>query len=411
MLKILLHHESVKFLAKDTFYLVANLVVGTLGALIITLVLANLISPEDFGIFKYVLSVGSVLAIFSLGGMTTAVARSIAKGCEGGLEKSFIVQLKWGFFITFLATVMASLYFFQGNTMLALLIIWTGITVPVISAANTFKAYFWGKRIFVLAAVFGIAITIFVTSISVLVAQVTRSVFLIVILYYFSQVVINLLSYWLIIHYFHLNKKMEKTTISYGKHLSAINIIGALAQYLDVFLVFHFLGSAELAIYIMAISIPEQIKNILRSVQTALFPRFAKAPLRKIRDVVNGVLILVMVIIAVTAIGYVLMTPLFFKIFLPKYLAALSLIPLTTWLIIGIFPSLLESVLSARKEVKSVYLGGVFVPIFQLLVTMAGGIFFGTRGLILAKVTTYIFGTIFYYYLFRKATATENNLS
>ena len=56
---------------------------------------ASQASKETFGIYQYILSIISILAIFTLPGMQSALTRAIARGKEGTLNVCLKEKIKW----------------------------------------------------------------------------------------------------------------------------------------------------------------------------------------------------------------------------------------------------------------------------------------------------------------------------
>ena len=59
--------------------------VGMASSLLLAAAMANLIPPEVFGNYKFVLSATGIIGAFSLTGMGTAIIQAVSRGYEGAL--------------------------------------------------------------------------------------------------------------------------------------------------------------------------------------------------------------------------------------------------------------------------------------------------------------------------------------
>jgi O-antigen/teichoic acid export membrane protein len=101
--------KSEKYTKTDMIYLAKGgtwLGIGQAFSLCITLLLsvlfANLISPESYGIYKYILSIAALLALPTLSGMDSAITRTVAQGFDGTIYEALKQKMLYGSF-TFIA--------------------------------------------------------------------------------------------------------------------------------------------------------------------------------------------------------------------------------------------------------------------------------------------------------------------
>ena len=116
------------------------------------------------------------------------------------------------------------------------------------------------------------------------------------------------------------NKNEDSSTISYGKHLSLMNVIGTVATQIDKVLVFHYLGATQLAIYAIAIAVPEQIKGILKNVSSLALPKFAEKKPEEITKTLYKKMLQMFVLLLLIVISYWFLAPFIFNLFFPQYL-------------------------------------------------------------------------------------------
>jgi O-antigen/teichoic acid export membrane protein len=116
------------------------------------------------------------------------------------------------------------------------------------------------------------------------------------------------------------NKNEDVQIISYGKHLSLIRAIGAIASQLDKILIFHYLGAVEVAIYFFAIAPIQQINGLFKNIPTLALPKLSQRSFKEIDSVLYKRMVQLFFWGLIMAGIYILIAPYFFKIFFPKYL-------------------------------------------------------------------------------------------
>src|SRR3989344_8979317 len=84
---------DLSYVAKGGFWLGIASTISSASGLVLVYFFANYLEPETYGTYRYILSVYGLLTIASLGGISTAVTRSVAKGSEGDFLRGFRIQV------------------------------------------------------------------------------------------------------------------------------------------------------------------------------------------------------------------------------------------------------------------------------------------------------------------------------
>src|SRR5690606_12267920 len=108
------------------------------SGLILTLVLANMLSPEVFGEYRLLMSGLLILVVFTLPGMQTAIMESTPKGFKRNLVVAFKQMLKFGTLGALISLLIAIYYLTRGNTSLALGFTTIAISLPFFSSTSTY---------------------------------------------------------------------------------------------------------------------------------------------------------------------------------------------------------------------------------------------------------------------------------
>src|SRR3989344_6653654 len=70
------------YLVHGNFWLITGRAIAVGSGVLLTVAFANLLSPTDFGTYKYILAIAGFIGAFSLGGLSGAVTRAVARGKE-----------------------------------------------------------------------------------------------------------------------------------------------------------------------------------------------------------------------------------------------------------------------------------------------------------------------------------------
>src|SRR3989344_3111426 len=86
---------DVRYVARGSFWLGMTQVTSVIVGIAMTAGFANLISPETFGLYRYILSVYGILAMAGLPGVATGVLQAVSTGYEEALLQGFKLKLRW----------------------------------------------------------------------------------------------------------------------------------------------------------------------------------------------------------------------------------------------------------------------------------------------------------------------------
>src|SRR5260221_13586855 len=101
---------KLKSLAKSGFWVYLNYFTNLMVGFLLTYLYANFVSKEIFGQFNFILSILSMLGIFSLVGMNQALTFAISEGFHGNFQKAVNQTLKFSLIGTLVLLILI-LYF------------------------------------------------------------------------------------------------------------------------------------------------------------------------------------------------------------------------------------------------------------------------------------------------------------
>lgn len=384
------------YLASGGFWLTVGQVVSSLSAFALAIAFANLVPPETYGTYKYLLSIAGMFAIFTLPGFSTAVSRATARGHASVIHAATRERIVFSLLGTLAAFGGAWYYFINGNMELSIALAIIGALLPVFDTFTTYNGYLTGKRNFKQQSLFH------------LISQSISTISLVATLFFTDSVIFLLLAYFvpLTIVRFALYKKVtaridsgtpDKETLTYGKHLSFINVLGTVAGSIDKILLWKFLGPAQVAIYTFALAIPEQMKGPIKGVAELAFPKFVAQTPEQIRQNMHAlwrkIAFYALGLLSISLV-YILIAPYIFKFLFPQYMESVFYSQVFAISMITMVNPLLGSLLQAQKRTKMLYLVTIIHPTNIIMFSFIFIYLYGIIGAIIALILSRVIGTI-----------------
>jgi O-antigen/teichoic acid export membrane protein len=407
-------HTDMVYLASGGFWLLLAQIVSSGSAFALAITLGNFLSQETYGEYKYILSIAGLLAIFTLPGMGTAISRAVAQGDETSIHRATRVRITWSLLGTGLAFLGAGYYYFVGgNAILALALVIIAATLPFFDTFTLFDSYLVGKRRFADQTKYHALIQIISVPVLIGTAFLTTNLLLLLLAYFVPLLVMRFALYRLILRKVPHTEPADPSTLTYGKHLTAISILGIIASNVDKILLWQFLGPVQVAIYTFALAVPEQLKGPLKGIAELAFPKFAAQSEEQIRDNLGSLkrkMVLYAVFILALSIAYVIAAPYIYRLFFPQYLESVlysQIFMFSAFALVGTIPL---SILSAHKKTKEQYTLSTIQPILQCLAYLILIPFYGILGAIIARVGIRFFYIVYTYQLVKKSFTASSDL-
>lgn len=382
------------YLAKGGFWLTTGQVFSSLSGFLLAMAYANFLPKESYGLYKYILSLSGVINSLTLTGMNTAVTQAVARGMEGILKPAFWSNIKWSIFMIFAAFAISIYYFINNNLTIAISILIAGALSPIIQSAALYDAFLNGKKQFKTLTIRNIFRNITPAISIVIVIYFTNNVTLIISTYFLSSILITLLFYLQTAKQYPMHNDMNAYILNYSKHLSVMNILGTVAEYLDKILIFHFFGATELAIYTFSTAVPNQIKAIVSNIKILALPKLSERPIEEIMQMLKNKVILSILIIILLIATYMITASFIYEALFPQYIDSVfysQIFSLSFFGLIGLLPL---TTLKAKAAKKQLYIYTTSMSLFQILATLLFVYFYGILGAIIAIVVHRIVATI-----------------
>lgn len=382
------------YLARGGFWLTLTQGISSFSAFLLAIAFANFLPPETFGAYKYILSFASILLIPSLPEINTALTQSVARGFEGSFFSALKIRIKWGFLSSFLSLLLSFYYFFRGNFLLGGGFLIATIFLPFFESLGTYQALLLGRKDFFHSAKYNIFSQLGHFLILILSLLISKNLFFILLAYFISLTTLRLFFLKKVLKKYPPNRQLDPETISYGKHLTLMSILGNVAKYLDKLLIFHYLGAKELAIYTFATSPLNHLASFLNNLKVLTFPKFANGEKEKIKSGLRKRLIFLILFLGGIILIYFLLAPYLYRLFFPKYPEAIFYTKIFAFSLIGIIGGLFNNFLRAQKEIKKLYQLSFFAPLYNIA-GMFLAVQFGLEGIVIGKVILEIINLIY----------------
>lgn len=381
------------YLVSSGFWINSSTVVTSGISFALSIAFANLISKETFGVYQFILSMGTVLSAFTLTGMNTYITKLTAQKRESVLLSSIKPQLLFNIFSGALGTTISLYYVFKGDTTYALMMLVISMMVPIIATYNSYTAFLTGKRDFKNLFITTTGLALFY-SLGMLTAMLLGASSLVLIIVYATTNTIGVLLCFLYTKKVYGLFSLEKIDFSFAKKLSFSNIPSSLLLSADNIIIYFLLGPSTLALYAIATQLPERALSFLRSITTAAMPKFATYSPKQIREIIFGKTYKMFGIALMGAAVYAMVAKTIFTYIFPGYTSVL-----TTSYLAGIASacaitgSFVLSALLATHEGKKVFAVNVIYPSISILCIAIGAAVGGMNGAIIGKTLGSI-GTI-----------------
>jgi O-antigen/teichoic acid export membrane protein len=363
---------------------------------------ANFLSVSDYGVYKYILSVYSIFALAGLSGAGPAIIKSVAEGNENIFKPALKTQIRWGILGTIGLITLSIYYFTKGNDLFGYGFIIAAVALPFFESLNTYQHILSGKKRFDIQIKYysGTRIISALSLISAL--YFSDSILVILSAYFIPYILANLIFGTLAMKELELNDKFDQEAISYAKHLSLVNAVSFVVNYLDGIIVFQFLGPIQLAIYSMASAPSARVQSFFSIIPDISFPKYTERPIEEIKATILPKIAKASMFCTVIVVVYMVFVPFFFKWFLPQYESSILFAQLFAVPLMWYPLALLPRVLLAKGATKFIYYNNIIGSIMQLVVMFFSIYFYGLIGAIIGRIIVSIISYYVIYYYFRK---------
>ncbi len=377
-----------------SFFSLGNLIM-TFGGFFSVVILANALSANDYGNYKYVFSiVGTLGALSFTGGFRNTVIQSTAKGMDGIVRYLFKTNLSLSLPMLLGGVAVGCYYFINNNEFLGYAIILA--TTGSVIGNNGIIAYGYlnGRKLYgqllTLQSIQS-AINVFVLF---SITLVTNNVLVIVATSVISTAWILTAFYYYVEKKLLRNKETDTSIITYGKHLNILSVITTVMMNIDSILIFKIIGSQGLALYALATPFVDRIIGFLKGAYFFALPKFTEQGHAGARVHLYTRSLIGLFLGTVVFGVYYVASPILFKIFFPNYLEVINLSRLTALNIpIIAFSILPDAFLDSLAEIKYKYIVKATTTFFRIVLMLLLIFPFGIAGVICSELLARLAGS------------------
>lgn len=384
-------------------WLMGEQIIGTVFGLILTAVLANVLSPTEFGTYKYVLSVAGFLLILTVPGTNITIIRSIARGFHGSIADLQKFKLFWCFVATIVTVAVSCIYFYKGNSLIGSLMLIAGIGMPVTAFLSNYSSILHGYSQFRQLSITNIFVRV-VHYGSIIIATIsTKNILFIIATYYVSLAVAQLIALK-----FALTKVTKGTSIDpearrFSNHNNVLDAFSILSQQIDKILLFQYIGAFELALYSIAITPPDILRGFMKNISSFLMPRMAKyQSLTFVQHIKNHVIPGSVIAMVLTAL-YIALAPFMIPFLFPQYSGAVyySQIYALSLLAVTLYP---QALMQVKGGIVESYIHKILSGTIRIVSIWIGLVYFGIIGVIWAQVISSFFTLVILLIMAKRVT-------
>lgn len=392
------------YLAKGGFWLTLGQIISSISSFALALCFANLLPKETYGTYQYILSITGVLAATALSGINIALIQAISRGFEGDILTAIKTKIRWALFGSIASIGLAGYYFLQKDITLTICFLIVSLFLPIMDSFGVYDSYLQGKKYFKISTKYRITSQLICVISLIITLLITKNLFIIVFVYFFSWTSLRFILLKITLKNFELNKIKDPETISFGKHLSLMDILQSIAGQADKILIYHYVGATELAIYAFASAPLSQIKSFLLNIKILALPKLSITPSDQIKKYLPKKIFKAELLLFFVVLSYIIVAPYIFLIIFPQYQQSIIFSQILAITLLFLPRTLLSSSLSAKKQIKSLYKIKIYGPVIKVIIYFIFIQIYGLLGLVIGRVLTEIYLIFLYNYYFKKIT-------
>lgn len=263
------------YLAKSGFWISAFNVLSIGLGIVTTIIFTRFSNKITYGYYQYIIAAVSTIWILSLPGINTAIIKSVAKGNNGSLLLGLRHKLRFSLWGTLVLTASAAFFlYFKHDSLFAKLFLVAAIFYPVHTSFSCLFSFFIAKKRFRELTIWQSISRIWGVITLALAILLVKNIFWIILVYFVASSIFNLVLYFWLLKKEVLSGESESSVISYGRELTLSNVLPQLLGNFDRMVLPVFLGVEALAVYTVAVKIPDTIKGFSSSFDSVFIPKF-----------------------------------------------------------------------------------------------------------------------------------------
>lgn len=292
-----------------------------LASAVLVVLFARLASKEVFGQFQFIISIVSLSAVVSVKGLDVVILRDTARGFDGVYKRAVKLRFWWSLLSIPLMLIVGWYYRSIGETVLASAFLIGAWLLPIHYSTNSWVSWLKGKKRFDVLAKYLLVKSVTNTALVVTAIIVSGgNLATIFVSYFVGQIAMNSIAL-VVSRKFADNDKVSLDWKEYSYFISLTGLFKLVMVNIDKILIGVLISPAALAVYTVAILIPNYFQLVVKSLFQTASPRLSNRKYVSFNEL--GIILVIGIVF--TVISLVLIRMLLVPLFGESYREALKL--------------------------------------------------------------------------------------
>ncbi len=392
------------YLAKYGSIMFSSNIVSAGVALALSLAFAHFISKETYGHYRLLSSGLGLVSILTLPGLFTALQRAVAQGFGNTLGPVVAEKRRWGVLAAIALIAMGTYYHVARDlpTVGLIAFIIGALCIPLLESYKLYAAYLSGKKEFNVSSGYAIVGQLSYAVVMVGTMFLWPHLLPIAVVLTIGNTIIQGIIFHRTLKNFPPTGSIDVTAIPYVRKLVFSNFISAIANQIDAFISYTFIGPVALANYSFATLPSDKLDLITNPIIHLAFPKLAAAPREHIRANVYAVWLKLWLLGAIIVGAFIVAAPYFYQLLFPNYVNMVGLSQLYSLTFLTLPNGIILTTFEAKGMIKELYMIQIFASATQIALALVLGIQYGLLGLIVSRVINTGLKTIVFLLLARR---------
>ncbi len=395
----------------DILYFVRNglwIALGYAGMMLLrlagTIIFAHLAEQQLYGQYQFIITVVTVLVVFSLPNMGFAIMQSVASGYDSSVIRGINAKIAWSVLGSIALLGVAAFFRFVRYEQFWYVFLIAAALFPAYSGLLSVLYYHRGKEKFRAVAGYQVLSQLLITCATVAALLLTKSLAIIIAAWMAAAVIVPLLVYARLLRTVK-RKPVDPHVVAFGRHLSFMTVVTDVSPYVDRLVVAAVAGFSGLAVYSIALALASQFIAFGDLLSSLVLPRLSRAHPKQERTIRRLFWLLCVgcaLVSAVLVLGMRWLIPLLFS---ENYAASIPYAQLVSVSLAFFLPSsILHAYFQSRKKTKLLYAYNLGCGITQIILLVSLVPLFGIFGAVASRVILSVLGFLFLTVVFFRST-------
>jgi O-antigen/teichoic acid export membrane protein len=267
-------YKGYLHLNKHGFWVLGGNIIQMILSILLSIILTNYLTQDSYGKYKYILSIFSLFAFFSLPGSRPVLIKFITQGFDFIYDKQLYLRLKYSI-IGSISLILLSIYYYsKDESEYSFVFLLLSLIYPFYYSFNIFGPPLHAKlnyRLLNILLTIKSIIRIVIITLSLIIF---RKFYYVLIIFAISETVINICYYYYVRAKFINEEKIDKKIVQEVKKisikLSIAGILPLIALNLDKIMIANAFDYSSLAIFYIGILIGTSTYNIFKPLMNTL---------------------------------------------------------------------------------------------------------------------------------------------